>query len=116
MNEHLKPLHRQKTADLVRLFEQLTVAEDHAEADKNLLTDVAFLTLFSECSPSLAQIFSIDMHQLSFLYMLNIVTRCPRVVVHMRETVFTLAKELVSHPMPEHVDKLSTLVRIKLAA
>ena len=68
------------------------------------------------------------MHQLCFLYMLNYpVILCSlsreRVAVNMQRTVFTLARlkivpsyhqELVSHPTPEHVDELSSLVRIKL--
>ena len=36
-----------------------------------------------------------------------------RVVVHMQGTQCTLAK-LASHPMPEHVDRLNSLVQIKL--
>ena len=46
--------------------------EDHADA-RTCQTDTD-TSLFSECSSSLAQLFSIDyMHQLSSLYMLNIV-------------------------------------------
>ena len=67
------------------------------------------------------------MHQLCFLYMLNIqISTCCRrereqVAVNMHGTVFTLARlkwvpsnhqELVSHPMPEHIE--ASLYRIKL--
>ena len=80
--------------------------------------------LFSECSPSLAQLLSIDyMHQLSFLYMLNIVASHLLAVSREKgQNRVYLSKienssyhqELVSPPMPEHVDELSSLVAMKL--
>ena len=65
------------------------------------------------------------MHQLSSLYILNYVASHlhivrERAVDNMQRTVFTLARlnssyhqELVSHPMSENVDELSSSVRIK---
>ena len=77
--------------------------------------------LFLVCSISLA-----SMHQLCFLHMLNYPVMDSLSLhesgsKHARNYVY-LSKiencsyhpELVSHPIPEHVDKLSSSVRIKL--
>ena len=64
------------------------------------------------------------MHQLCFLYMLNYpavysLSERKRAAAHMQGTVFTIYRkienssyyqELVSHPMPECVDELNSLV------
>ena len=85
--------------------------------------------LLSVCSLPLAQLFSVGyVHQLSFLLKLNYVASHLLAVreresssIHARNCVYLNSKnknsfyhqELVSHPMPEYVVELSSLVRIK---
>ena len=80
------------------------ILREHAEADKKLVKQIVATTdtVFSECSPSLAQLFSIDCMLRTSLYAKHCSrssTPCLRVVVHLQGTEFTLARVLIINNM-----------------
>ena len=96
-----------------------TLRQDHAEADKICSSDYLHFKrlVFSVCCSSLAQLLyasvtlSVYAKLSSHLHAVR-----ERVAVNMQGTMFTLARlkilhtyhhELVSHPMPEHIEALS---------
>ena len=86
---------------------------------KKYLKRKRFFFKRNPAGPTLAQL--LTMYQFCFLYMLHYpvmysLSERERVAVNMQGTVFTLARlqivpsyhqELVSHPMPEHIEALS---------